>query len=135
MIDSGADRPVYKQLADIVRSEISSGRLAPSQRLPAEQDYVEQHGISRDSVRRAMAVLRAEGLISTTARGSRVRGEGEREELDVAPGARVTARMPTEPERRRLGVDVGVPILVVEREGQEPELLPADRWEVLTVPE
>jgi hypothetical protein len=82
-----------------------------------------------------MAVLRGEGLISTTARGSRVRGKGEREEMDVAPGARVSARMPTEPERRLLGIDVGVPVLVVERDGQETELLPADRWEVVTVPD
>lgn len=130
MINPEADRPVYKQLADLVREQIASGALTPGRRVPAEKDYVDEHGISRDSVRRAMAVLRSEGLIVTTARGSRVRPEQERQSITIGPADRVTARMPSPAERLRLGVKEGVPVLVVEREGEEPRLLAADRTEI-----
>ncbi|MEU8380598.1 GntR family transcriptional regulator [Streptosporangium sp. NPDC048865] len=130
MINPEADRPVYKQLADIIREQIARGTLAPGHRVPAEMDYVQEHGISRDSVRRAMAVLRSEGLITTTARGSRVRPEQSRQSITIGPADRVTARMPNPEERLRLGVKEGIPVLVVEREGEEPQLLAADRTEI-----
>ncbi|MBB2909347.1 DNA-binding GntR family transcriptional regulator [Streptosporangium becharense] len=130
MIDPEADRPLYKQLADLVRNEISRGRLAPAQRVPAELDYVQRYGLSRDTVRRAMALLRSEGLIVTTSRGSLVRAEQERETVVLAAGEVLTARMPSPEERLRVGVKEGVPVFVINREGEEPRLLPADRWEV-----
>ncbi|MFF0306681.1 GntR family transcriptional regulator [Streptosporangium sp. NPDC004379] len=126
-IDPSADRPVYKQLADLIRARIEEGRLRPGQRLPAESDYVAEFGISRDSVRRAMAVLRGEGLIVTELRGSRVRDAGEAVIVQLAPGAQVTARMPTEPERKQLGVAEGVPVLVITEPDGETRLLPGDR--------
>ncbi|MCW2876965.1 MAG: transcriptional regulator, GntR family [Sphaerisporangium sp.] len=126
-IDPTADRPVYKQLADLIRARIESGEYRPGQRLPAENDYVNELGISRDSVRRAIAVLRGEGLIVTELRGSRVRDAGEAITVPVAPGTQVTARMPTDPERRTHGIREGVPILVITEPGEEPRLLPADR--------
>ncbi|MFF3443693.1 GntR family transcriptional regulator [Streptosporangium sp. NPDC002721] len=130
VINPEADRPVYKQLADLIREQIGRGTLAPGQRVPAELDYVEEHGISRDSVRRAMALLRSEGLIMTTARGSRVRAEQERESVTIGPADRVAARMPSPQERLQLGVREGVPVLVVERAGEKPQLLAADRTEI-----
>ncbi|WP_326646010.1 GntR family transcriptional regulator [Streptosporangium sp. NBC_01755] len=130
MINPEADRPVYKQLADLVRSQIARGALEPGQRVPAEKDYVDRYGISRDSVRRAMATLRSEGLIITTARGSRVRPEQPRQSVIIGPADRVTARMPSPEERLQLGVKEGVPVLVVEREGEKPRLLAADRTEI-----
>ncbi|WP_460716919.1 GntR family transcriptional regulator [Microbispora hainanensis] len=106
-IDPSADRPVYKQLADLIRARIEAGEYRPGQRLPAESDYVAEYGISRDSVRRAIAVLRGEGLIVTELRGSRVREQGEAVIVSITSGAQVTARMPTEPERRQLGIAEG----------------------------
>ncbi len=126
-IDPSADRPVYKQLADLIRARIEAGEYRPGQRLPAESDYVAEYGISRDSVRRAIAVLRGEGLIVTELRGSRVREQGEAVTVSITPGAQVTARMPTEPERRQLGVAEGVPILVITEPDGEVRKLPADR--------
>ncbi|MEV4104999.1 winged helix-turn-helix domain-containing protein [Nonomuraea sp. NPDC049649] len=126
-IDPSADRPVYKQLADLIRARIEGGELRPGQRLPAESDYVAEFGISRDSVRRAMAMLRGEGLIVTELRGSRVREAGEAATVEIAPGTQVTARMPTEPERRQIGVAEGVPVLVITDPSGETRLLAADR--------
>jgi DNA-binding transcriptional regulator YhcF (GntR family) len=58
VIDHSADRPVYKQLADLVRTQIQNGEFGPGQRLPAQKDYMQEHGLARDTVERAMAVLR-----------------------------------------------------------------------------
>jgi DNA-binding GntR family transcriptional regulator len=127
MIDPEADRPIYKQLLDLVRGQIERGELVPGQRIPTEQDYVQRHGISRDSVRRAMATLRADGLIVTTARGSIVRLQQDKDEVVMHPVARVTSRMPTTEERRRFGLLEGVPVLVVERADGDTEVFPADR--------
>uniref|UniRef100_UPI0014760827 GntR family transcriptional regulator n=1 Tax=Microbispora sp. H11081 TaxID=2729107 RepID=UPI0014760827 len=80
-----------------------------------------------DSVRRAIAVLRGEGLIVTELRGSRVREQGEAVTVSITPGAQVTARMPTEPERRQLGVAEGVPILVITEPDGDTRKFPADR--------
>ncbi|MFC0861864.1 GntR family transcriptional regulator [Sphaerimonospora cavernae] len=126
-IDPNADRPVYKQLADLIRARIESGEYRPGQRLPAENHYVAEYGISRDSVRRAIAVLRGEGLIVTKLRGSRVREAGDADTISIAPGTQVTARMPTEPERKQLGIAEGVPILVITETHGETRKLPADR--------
>jgi hypothetical protein len=55
VIDHSADRPVYKQLADLVRTQIQNGEFGPGQRLPAQKDYMQEHGLARDTVERAMA--------------------------------------------------------------------------------
>jgi DNA-binding transcriptional MocR family regulator len=127
MIDPTADRPVYKQLADLIRDEIQAGRLAAGQRLPAEHDYADEHGISRYSVRHAMGVLRREGLIRTDRMGSRVRDHGRMVVIDLRPGDVVGARMPTDQERRELRIDEGIPVIVVTR-GADREIYPADRF-------
>jgi DNA-binding GntR family transcriptional regulator len=57
--------PVYRQLADILRAAIESGELAPGTPLPSEATLMQEHGISRDSVRRAMDVLREDELVVT----------------------------------------------------------------------
>jgi DNA-binding GntR family transcriptional regulator len=57
--------PLYEQLAAILRAMIESGELAPRDPLPSEPYLMQTHGLSRDTVRHALDVLRAEGLIQT----------------------------------------------------------------------
>jgi DNA-binding GntR family transcriptional regulator len=130
MMDSSADRPLYKQLADVIRAQIESGELIPGQRLPPETDYMQRYDISRDSVRRALAVVRGEGLIITKRHGSYVRDRRAFTAVHVDQGT-ISARMPTDPERRAMRIDEGVPILVITRHGQPEELHPADRTEIV----
>ena len=52
-------------LANELRRQILGGRLAPGAALPAERDLVTQTGLSRGSVREALRILEAEGLVST----------------------------------------------------------------------
>jgi GntR family transcriptional regulator len=73
-IDRTSDRPLYKQLADVLRSAITSGELAESTLLPSETELMQQYGVSRNSARNAVALLRVEGMIVTEhGRGSFVR--------------------------------------------------------------
>lgn len=52
-------------LADQIRRRIRSGDLREGQSLPTERKLVEQTGLSRLSVREALRILEAEGLIET----------------------------------------------------------------------
>ncbi|MGI9099952.1 MAG: GntR family transcriptional regulator [Solirubrobacteraceae bacterium] len=73
-IDPSSDRPVYKQIADLLRAAIMSGELAAGQRLPSEQELVDAHGVARGTIRQAVMLLRSEGLIEVQhGRGSFVR--------------------------------------------------------------
>lgn len=65
--------PMYRQLAGILRARIKSGDLPHLALLPSETTLVQEHGVSRDTVRKAIAVLRDEGLVFTVPqRGSYV---------------------------------------------------------------
>ena len=55
--------PVYRQLAETLRAEITSGRLAPGDRLPSEAELMERYGLARATIRQALQILRSEGLI------------------------------------------------------------------------
>lgn len=62
-VDRHADRALYLQLADVLRDEITSGRLPAGGRLPSETDLIAEHGVSRGTAREAIGVLRSEGLL------------------------------------------------------------------------
>lgn len=127
MIDPDSGVPVYRQLVDEIRGRIEKGELRPGRRLMTEPEYVDQYGISRESVRKAMAALRAEGLIVTTKQGSRVRPHVPMAKVAITGDTQINTRMPTHAERRLLGIPEGIPIFVVQRPGAEPEMLAGDR--------
>lgn len=52
-------------LADQLRAHILDGTIADGAPLPAERDLVMQTGLSRGSVREALRILQAEGLVAT----------------------------------------------------------------------
>ena len=58
MIDPSADRAVFRQLADLLRGQIESGELGPGEPLPSELRLAQEYGISRTTVRQAIAQLR-----------------------------------------------------------------------------
>jgi DNA-binding GntR family transcriptional regulator len=65
VIDPNGPELVYRQVADHLASRIASGDLAPGTRLPAERDLAAFYGVAYDTIRRATAVLREQGLIVT----------------------------------------------------------------------
>jgi GntR family transcriptional regulator len=127
-IDPTADRAVYRQLADILREQIQSGALQPGQQLPSEGSLAQEYELGRNSVRQALALLRGEGLIVVKPRlGAYVRAARPIVTVSLGLGDRVSVRMPTDTERRRLDIPGAVALLVVERASGEEELHPGDR--------
>lgn len=59
------DTPVYVQLAAILRQQIESGELAPRTPIPSKRMLRQQFGIAGQTVDKAVAVLKAEGLVRT----------------------------------------------------------------------
>jgi DNA-binding GntR family transcriptional regulator len=51
------------QVADDLRADIQSGRLAAGDKLPGEAEMAELYGVSRDTIRRASQELAGEGLL------------------------------------------------------------------------
>jgi GntR family transcriptional regulator len=60
----------YRQLAAEVRATAREGAYGEGGRLPSEEDLAAQYGVSRGTVRQALSVLRAEGVV-TSRRGTR----------------------------------------------------------------
>lgn len=54
---------VHRQIAEDIRTRILSGELAFGNRLPSEDALVEAYGAARGSVREALRLLEAEGLV------------------------------------------------------------------------
>ena len=62
-VDRSSDRPVYRQIADQLRTAITQGEFPPGAKLPSERVLMDRYQTSRVTVRQAIAVLGAEGLI------------------------------------------------------------------------
>ena len=57
--------PPYRQIADILKRRILSGQTAPDSRIPTESELGEAYEVARTTARRAVGVLRDEGLVYT----------------------------------------------------------------------
>ena len=114
VIDPDSERPVYRQMADDLRGLITSRRVRPGQWLPSSKRLEQEYGVSRETVRRALAVLRQEGLVVTEAGyGTRVRESVERRSVPVPRGASVIARPATPQERAELSLREGESVFLV----------------------
>jgi GntR family transcriptional repressor for pyruvate dehydrogenase complex len=110
---------VSQVIVDQVRLLMHQGRLKPGDRLPSERDLCERFGVSRVTVREALRVLEAGGLVEirvgarggafvTTPSSARL-GEGLADLLKLSP---LTAAEVTE---ARMVFELGIVPLVVER--------------------
>jgi GntR family transcriptional regulator len=94
-----SDRPAYKQLADLLRQQIVAGELTPGAPLPSEARLMQELGVSRNTVRLAVQLLRSEGHVVTEhGRGTFVRARPpvrrlgpDRYRADVAPQGEETS--------------------------------------------
>jgi DNA-binding FadR family transcriptional regulator len=110
---------VSQVIVDQVRLLMHQGKLKPGDRLPSERDLCERFGVSRVTVREALRVLEASGLVEirvgarggafvTTPTSARV-GEGLADLLKLSP---LTASEVTE---ARMVFELGIVPIVVER--------------------
>ncbi|MER5448639.1 GntR family transcriptional regulator [Streptomyces sp. NPDC002766] len=64
------DPPLYWRVATRLLDELRDGGIPPGERLPSERKLAEHLGVSRETVRQALEVLRRDGLVATDRRGS-----------------------------------------------------------------
>jgi DNA-binding GntR family transcriptional regulator len=64
VITRGTPVPPYRQLAAILRAQIESGELAPGTQLPSVVALAGEYEISVPTARKAVSLLKAEGLIT-----------------------------------------------------------------------
>lgn len=65
MVDRKSGVPAFRQVAADLREKITAGRYSPGDRLPSEREMVETYGVSRPTIRDAVDMLRAEGLVTS----------------------------------------------------------------------
>ena len=64
---------LYRQLADILKKDITDGKYKPGDRLPSMDDLAVTYKVNKVTVRRALAQMNAAGLIySIAAQGTYV---------------------------------------------------------------
>ncbi|MFJ3902167.1 GntR family transcriptional regulator [Streptomyces sp. NPDC090025] len=135
--------PRYVQIADEIVRQIGAGVLKPGDLVPSEAELVERYGVSGGTIRKAMAEVRASGLVDTRhGKGSFVkdrppvrarssdrfrashRRDGKAAYLAESERAGATAKVsvlfvgPTEAPveiAERLGVDAGSQVLARRR--------------------
>jgi GntR family transcriptional regulator len=72
-VDPDSATPVYVQVADILRARIEAGQLLPDRPVPSETQLQQEFGVARGTARKAIALLRDQGLVVTVkGRGSYV---------------------------------------------------------------
>jgi GntR family transcriptional regulator len=78
-IDPSRPEPLYEQVAGEIRRAIAEGEAAPGERLPLAKDLATVLGVNKNTVLRAIRVLRDEGLLEfRRGRGITVAGTPER---------------------------------------------------------
>jgi len=131
--DPGVPEPSgYRDLADLLRTQIADGTLAPGWALPSERALRETYGLGKHTVRQAVALLRAEGLVVVRrGYGAAVRIPIDQETVHVGPGCAITSHTPSPAQRARWDIGEGIPILHVLRPDGTGDEYPADRYRIV----
>ena len=116
-----SETPLYRQLYNLLKKQIESGRVEKNSHLPSEQELIDRLGVSRITVRRALNELASAGLVK------RQRGRGTIVTFNAAaPSVRASFENLIE-ALTRIGVETVVKLL-------ECKFIKADR-ELATVME
>lgn len=58
-----AQRKIYEQIADQIKDQIVGGKLPPGHKLPSTRELTERYQVGRSTMREALSMLKAMGLI------------------------------------------------------------------------
>ncbi|MDQ3709597.1 MAG: FadR family transcriptional regulator [Actinomycetota bacterium] len=110
---------ISQEIVEQIKEAIVGGGLRPGDRLPSERELTEQFGVSRVTVRDALRILEASGLIEirvgarggavVTAPGAAMVGEG------ISNMLLLSALSPAEVTEARMVFELGTLSLVCER--------------------
>ena len=65
MFSFNNDTPIYLQIVDIIRNDISSGKLKPGQKLPSVREYALEFKVNPNTICKAMQILEDKKIIYT----------------------------------------------------------------------
>lgn len=114
----------YEEIVRQIQSLVADGELKPGNRLPTERQLAEQFGVSRVTVRQALSVLQAMGLIESRVGNGTFARKSEVPTMTVLASIRnprrsslleqLEIRRLIEPEVARLAADRAIPVNVRE---------------------
>ncbi|WP_028583349.1 GntR family transcriptional regulator [Desulfogranum mediterraneum] len=100
--------PLYIQIAEGLSEQIESGELAPGTRLPAERQLSASLGVTRMTLRQALQILTAEGLVE--------RRQGSGNYIAQAKIERTTSRLnPFTAGMEKNGLNPGAEVVLSEQ--------------------
>jgi GntR family transcriptional regulator len=80
-IDPDGATPIYRQVANVLRARIESGKIQPNRPVPSITQLVQEFGIARGTAIKALDALREDGMVKTVpGRGTFVTDPSERAE-------------------------------------------------------
>ncbi|MEW1914187.1 winged helix-turn-helix domain-containing protein [Kitasatospora sp. NPDC085895] len=91
-IAADSPRQPYEQLSDLLRKQILSGDIQPGEKLLSVRQLAEKHKTTTTTVQKAINVLRTEGLVLTSGRGSFARDPKEAQVAGNTPDVRELLR-------------------------------------------
>jgi DNA-binding transcriptional MocR family regulator len=119
----------YAQIALHLRGAIIARQLPPGTALPSEPVLAERYRVSRETVRRALQLLRETGIAETRRGvGSVVARTPEIRRVEIGPGARVVIRMP---EPGEMPGGLGLAVIEVSEPGQQPAVYDTATTEIV----
>jgi DNA-binding GntR family transcriptional regulator len=62
IVDHGSDIPPYRQIANYLREQILSGKIAARQQLPSIRTLTQEYGVARTTAQKALRALVNDGL-------------------------------------------------------------------------
>jgi GntR family transcriptional regulator len=65
-IDHDGAMAPYLQLAEILRKRITSGEIPAGRRIPSQSELEQEFEIGRNTIKRAVEILKNEGLVATS---------------------------------------------------------------------
>src|SRR5699024_11619631 len=71
MMQSLYRKKVSNQVLELLQQKMKSGEYAPGDKLPPEMELAKQFGVSRTSIREALNILSASGVITVLQGGGR----------------------------------------------------------------
>ncbi|MGW7671269.1 GntR family transcriptional regulator [Streptomyces sp. NPDC054775] len=101
--------PLYRRIAAELLGELRQGATPPGERLPGERQLAAQFGVSRETVRQALQMLRHGGLVATDRRGTHAVLLGAAPDRLPSPAFPVGAAHDTEPGRATVTWEVPTP--------------------------
>lgn len=65
ILNPNTDIPMYKQLSEILLDKINNGIFKPGSKLPSESEMIKTYGVSRITIRSAIAELTEDGVLNS----------------------------------------------------------------------